>query len=1267
MKSDLIIINILIIFLSIKNVISLLDFTYPSALSLSNKNVFIVEKEGIFVYDENLENIIHSYLFQDEDGKINSVDILSNVRIVFKRGYIACLVNLKIFFFDYEGKFFAKTGKLIPDQNFYYLALNYIPIVEGDCYYYVITYFIDVNDSIKQRVLYYKLDINTKLNNLINELTLDEFESKNGWLTDTYDFNNMGLSCEYMQCQNNDEYNYLVCFMTIIKRSAISLALNYFEVKSNSISKNKKFKAGYIDKINDVKQIQSVCTDDRRYSLVCLLYTNGGLNCYKFHFKLNTFNDDVDFYSETSTNFNCRISLYGMKLNYLGDGQKISLSCINPGSTVQAIFFNNNLDLIDSITHTQFTQCSSIYGHSIIQKDSLYYVISDALCRCYKRCYEPLDSELSAINIEKIVDCLNLEKCEICGEKSFQNNLCLECNNNKNYFYLNNFPLKPMDTYIECVNDKEKPSNFYFNKINLDYEPCFSTCASCEYGGNYEKNNCTSCDGINYIKNPENEISTNCVIKCRYFYYIENDIYTCTRTSFCPENNNFKIKEKFKCIDDCTNDNEYKYRYNSECFKECPNNTKDDNDFICKDLQNNKCYLTENDINFINESINVEEIEHLVIKYIDEYSYTKYHVSQYKNGNYTVTIYIKNECILDLGLGIPKIEFGVCYDKIKNKDVFINNEIVFVIIDKKIDSKNKKVIKYGMFSGSTGKYLNSDEICKEDKIKLTESIESKLLDTQVSIQTFREFINEGINIFDMSSPFYNDVCFKYNSKKDIALKDRILEYFPNITLCESGCDFIGINTTTITAICECFYSEEKREENLKDKVLDQAQIGFIQDIITKSNIYVLKCVKLIFKKEYIIKCYGVFIILFLIIIEIICTVIYFARNLMSIRKYILNLANKYIDYLNQKNKNKIKFNNNINNNNNKKILFHKQNNKSKNAPPKINKKLTLEKIKSNNHKLAKNKTITTIKKNYNFIINAGKNSIIKNKQNNIKIIPSGKDKVIYCQNSKNHKEFSVSSGKIILPKNKKTVQKRQGNLFLNKHNKFALNIYQYLKTDYNEMDYDEALRKDNRKFCRCFSDRLKDNHILINTFCSDESIKPKSIKIIFFILQLDLYFFINGLFYDEEYVSKIYHIKIDTLYTMLERLFDNLIYATLASFLINYIIEFFFIEEKKIKKILILQNRNILKIKYELIQILKSIKIRYLFFIIFSFVISLLSLFHISCFNIVYHHTMIEWIFFSLFIVLLLQIFNFIICFFQTCLRFISFKFKSEKLFKLCI
>ena len=89
--------------------------------------------------------------------------------------------------------------------------------------------------------------------------------------------------------------------------------------------------------------------------------------------------------------------------------------------------------------------------------------------------------------------------------------------------------------------------------------------------------------------------------------------------------------------------------------------------------------------------------------------------------------------------------------------------------------------------------------------------------------------------------------------------------------------------------------------------------------------------------------------------------------------------------------------------------------------------------------------------------------------------------------------------------------------------------------------------------------------------------------------------------------------------------------------------------------------------KSELIQIIKSIKTRYILFIIFSFLISLLSLFHIFCFNIVYYHTMMEWIFFSLIIIFLLQKLNFLICFFQTCLRFISFKFKSEKLYKLSL
>ena len=1345
MKSSFNAINIFIFFIIISfgKVISLLDFTYPSAIGLTNRNVFIVEKKGIYVYNEEINSVIYSYPFQEEGDQINDENSLSNVVIKLKNNYIICLINRKIFFFDYEGKFILETGRIITDENYYYPSLTPISLNEENFYFYVISYFIYDSGSYKQNVLYYKINLYDKTNNYITQKTLNRFESKSwgGLSSDTYDFNCMGLSCEYMQSENKDEYNYLVCFLIINKDNSLSLSLNYFEIASNSLTTNKQFKAAYLDNINQVKQIQSVVKNNRKNSLVCLLFTNNDLKCYKFRYVYSLLSDTVEFYGETSTNFNCRNSLYGMKLNYLADGQKITLSCINSYSTVQAKFFNSDLDLSSSTIFQQFTQCTSIYGHSIIQNNnSTYYIISDVICDNYKRCYEPLVGDLSPIiiitttqkvenefeeeekieeeleetkeeikeekeNIEEIYeeieeetreemveeeitqikkqkfDCSNLEKCKECDQESFDKNLCISCNNEKNYYYLNNYSSEPRNKYINCINEINKPSKFYFNKINSDYEPCYTTCASCEYGGNFKENNCTSCDEVYYIKNPEDENSSNCVIKCKYFYYIENDAYTCTEIPFCPEAYNYMIKEKSKCTNDCKEDKEYKYRYNGECFKECPNNTKDDNDFICKDIQTNKCQLTESDINLINENITYDEVEKLVIKYINEYNYTDDHVSLYKNGDYTITIYIKSKCILELELGIPEIDFGSCYEKVLNNYGANIEELIIAIIDKIIDSKNtKKVLKFGMFSPLTGKYINSDELCQEDKITIIDNIENKLSEAKVDLQIIKEFVNEGIDIFNMSSPFYNDICFQYNSKKDVPLKDRILEYFPNITLCEEGCDLIGINMTTITSICECYYSDEKREENLKDKVLEEAQISFIEEILSSSNLYVIKCINLVVKAETFKKGYGGFIILGLFLIEILCALIYFKKNLYSITKYIFIITNKYISYLLKKNSNKLEYKNKIKN---KPNIIPFENTNKNNAPPKLNsqkERKSIDIIRPNvrkNRPKSKSERKKEINRNINFIINNNKNSKIKNNYdlngpnpvnnniNNNNMKRPKKNGLSFYKTKNNSIDFSNLSDKDMFSEQKFQINKSFNGLFPNINDNLDININEYLETQYDEMDYDESIRKDHRKFCECYAEKLRDNQIIINTFWSDEAIRPKSIKIIFLILQIDLYFFINGLFYDEEYISKIYHLEKDTFFTMADRFFDNLIYAALAGIVINYIIEFFFIEELKIKKILKMEKDNILILKYEMIKIIKSIKTRYLLFIIISFIISLVSLVHIFCFNIVYYHTMKEWIGFSLIIILSIQIGSFLICFLQTALRFISFKFKSEKLFKL--
>ena len=215
------------------------------------------------------------------------------------------------------------------------------------------------------------------------------------------------------------------------------------------------------------------------------------------------------------------------------------------------------------------------------------------------------------------------------------------------------------------------------------------------------------------------------------------------------------------------------------------------------------------------------------------------------------------------------------------------------------------------------------------------------------------------------------------------------------------------------------------------------------------------------------------------------------------------------------------------------------------------------------------------------------------------------------------------------------------------------------------MDYDEVLEKYKRNFWEYLKEKLLDNQYIINTFLNDEPSKPKSIKILLLTLQADLYLFVNGLFYSEEYVSEIFHLEKDTFYDTLSRFLENLVYAALVGIIIGYIIEWFFIEESRLKILFKKKKEKIQELKYEINHIVRDIKIRYVLFIIITFIITIFTWIHISCFNIVYPNLKWEWLIFSGIIIVFMQIFSVIVCLVHSILRFISFKCKSEKIYKI--
>ena len=85
------------------------------------------------------------------------------------------------------------------------------------------------------------------------------------------------------------------------------------------------------------------------------------------------------------------------------------------------------------------------------------------------------------------------------------------------------------------------------------------------------------------------------------------------------------------------------------------------------------------------------------------------------------------------------------------------------------------------------------------------------------------------------------------------------------------------------------------------------------------------------------------------------------------------------------------------------------------------------------------------------------------------------------------------------------------------------NIYLTDNEKYEDMDYDEALHNDKRNFYQIYKSFLFEEHIIFNTFCSEIYLELTTIKISFLFFGYAINFFLNAIFYTDEYISDTYH------------------------------------------------------------------------------------------------------------------------------------------------
>ena len=271
--------------------------------------------------------------------------------------------------------------------------------------------------------------------------------------------------------------------------------------------------------------------------------------------------------------------------------------------------------------------------------------------------------------------------------------------------------------------------------------------------------------------------------------------------------------------------------------------------------------------------------------------------SPIKGDNFTALILSSDDMDVETQLqnGISAVDLGNCTNVIKEYYKISSEENLIVLnVESKINKSNNigKSVQVEIFDYS-GRQLNLS-VCNEN-IKVLMNLDNV---EGLDIETSYEYAKQGIDVFNVNDSFFNDLCQKYDNKDgvDIIIDDRRSDVYQNITFCQDGCTYNGVDYELRAANCQCdssylqnnAKSEESGESTEKEKVdFKSITKSFISSLLD-FNIDVIFCYNLVFDLDILKKNIGFFLMLILNLLQIICLIIFLIKRLNPIKQYMSN-------------------------------------------------------------------------------------------------------------------------------------------------------------------------------------------------------------------------------------------------------------------------------------------------------------------------------------------------------------------------------------------
>ena len=673
---------------------------FPYSLTLYNDSILLITDRKILFLDSSLNNIMINYTleeYQKLNSRLSEKTIACQYPIEYE-GYIIAFINDYLFLFNKEGdKLFEKNLTEEFNEIPYY---DLLPIKKINNYlYYVISYTIyNKTNEIKSqiKIFYYSIDINNGNITLEKEKTFGKAEcrmsstiscqimnsnNKTNILTCFFGCyfpskiysisldieNGLKILEEYYTEKEINQVNYIIDFIKAISvGNKTSALVAFYQIESTGYSSVYNIitntfsnvgkraitsggllaclnlvyftrKEQYIISIRDNNQQFHITIMDKNYNI--LENEEGKIN-YRYPSGWYSNKRESIIYVIENNSYSFISDIVSSEGNFL----KIVSTGLYANLTYKEDVFD--FQKTDSLEiekeGDKNTNENIIKEDKDTQKDESDIIKDEDEKKDIKTDIKENNDDIEVIEVDNID---SRQKCSSYNNKSKKLNLCIKCNENYGYYPVCFYPNDKLciRKYKECFNNDTKLINYYFNKEKSRYEPCYETCNTCNYGGNEEINNCTSCD-YNGIFRPERNDTTNCVKKCKYKYYFTSyGQYKCTDNEQCPIEANLLIKEKNKCIENCILDDKYKFQYDGKCVVKCPDETINENN-ICVQINKNKCTFRENEFQLSNY-LKSDNLDILAKTYAKEFNYTNNHITLFKHESYSIFLYKNEKCI----------------------------------------------------------------------------------------------------------------------------------------------------------------------------------------------------------------------------------------------------------------------------------------------------------------------------------------------------------------------------------------------------------------------------------------------------------------------------------------------------------------------------------------------------------------------------------------------------------------------------------------------